>query len=153
MPAGRKSKYNDFYVRWVRSLARRGLTVQEIADEIEVSKSTLCKWVSEHEELSDALKEGRSFADAKVEDSLYTRAVGTKVTEKKTIISAATADGGQKPVRIEIVEREVAPDVTACIYWLKNRKPQEWRDRVEILSSDAESAIESIAKQLMGGVV
>lgn len=144
----RPSKYNDFYVPWVRSLARCGLTVEEIAGEIGVAKSTLCKWVNENEELSDALKEGRSYADAKVEDSLYSRAMGTKVTEKKTIVSSS--DGAQKPVRIEVVEKEVPPDVTACIYWLKNRQPGKWRDRIEVNAPEIESSIESIAKQLMG---
>ena len=138
MPAGRPSRYvNEYHVPWTKSLARRGLTVEEIAREIGVAKSTFCKWVAENEELSDALKEGRSIADSKVEDSLYRRAVGYTYTERKTIVSA-DGEGGQRPARVEMVEKEVVPDVTACIFWLQNRMPAAWRDQRNIVlkSSD-----------------
>ncbi len=29
------------------------------------------------------------------------------------------------------VKKQVAPNPTAAIFWLKNRKPDEWRDRKE----------------------
>ena len=131
--AGRPSGYiSELHVPWAKSLARRGLTVKEIADEFGVAKSTLCKWVAENSELSDALNEGRSMADAKVENSLYRRAIGGfTVTEKKTIVHAG-ADGTQKPARVEIVEKEIPPDTTACLFWLKNRMPLDWRDQKNI---------------------
>lgn len=146
MPAGRPSTYNaKYHIPWVKSLARRGLTVQEIAEEIGVAKSTLCKWVSENVELSDALNEGRGYADSLVEDSLYKRALGFTYSEKKTIVSSA--DTGQKPLKIEIVEKESLPDTTACIFWLKNRNPQAWRDTSNIsLRTDAD--IESVKAEI-----
>lgn len=132
MSAGRPSKYvSTYHVPWTRSLARRGLTVEEIAKEIGVAKSTFCKWVNENQDLSDALNEGRSIADSKVEESLYRKALGFKVTERKTIVSA-NKDGEQKPARIEVLERDVPPDTTACIFWLKNRMPSIWRDQSNI---------------------
>lgn len=143
MPAGRPSRFvSTYHVPWAKSLARRGLTVEEIAKEIGVAKSTFCKWVSENQELSDALNEGRSIADSKVEDSLYRRAIGFKITERKTIVSAEK-DGSQKPARIEVLERDVPPDTTACIYWLKNRRPVEWRDQsnISITTSDDDEKI------------
>lgn len=132
MQRGRPSKYvSEYHIPWARSLARRGLTVEEIAREIGVAKSTFTKWVSENEELSVALNEGRAIADSKVEDSLYKRALGFTVTEKKTIVSA-NPDGTQKPARLEVVEKDIPPDTTACIYWLKNRNPSLWRDQSSI---------------------
>lgn len=144
MPAGRPSGYTPkFHIPWVRSLARRGLTVKEIADEIGVAKSTLCKWVSENPDLSDALNEGRDIADSVVEESLYRLACGHTVQTKKTIVSAGK-DGDQKPARIEIVEQEVSPNATACIFWLKNRKRMHWTDRQEVqleASNDSETDV------------
>ena len=134
----RKSKYDArYHVPWIKGLAARGLTLEEMADDLEVATSTLQKWIKENEELSVALKSGRSFADTQVESSLYSRALGFKITEKKTIISSGGNTGEQKPVRIEIVEKDVPPDTTAAIFWLKNRRPDLWRDRQDLnLESD-----------------
>lgn len=147
MPAGRPSQYvKEYHVPWAKSLARRGLTVKQIANEIGVAKSTFCKWVAENQELSDALKEGRDIADSKVEDSLYRKAIGYTYTERKTIVSA-DGEGGQKPARVEMIEKEVPPDVTACIFWLQNRKPYDWRDQRNIVlkSSDDDDVRKEIA--------
>ena len=129
----RKSKYNPkYHVPWIMGLAARGCTVEEMAADMNVAASTLHKWIKENEELSEALKRGRSFSDTQVETSLYRRAVGGfKVTEKKTIVSSAS-NGEQKPVRVEVVEKDVPPDTTAAIFWLKNRRPDLWRDRQDI---------------------
>lgn len=133
----RKSKYNrEYHLSWIRGLARRGLTVKEISEELGVAKSTICKWVSENEELSDALNEGRDYADTKVEESLYKRAIGYSYTEKKTIVGVGQKGGEQKPARIEITEKFLPADTTACIFWLKNRNPQLWRERQDINFTD-----------------
>ena len=144
MPAGRPSGYRaEYHIPWVRSLARTGLTVKEIAQEIGVAKSTLCKWVAENPDLSDDLNEGRSFADSKVEESLYKLAIGWKTETRRTVVSS---DGdGQKPLRVEITETEVAPNATACIFWLKNRKPDKWRDRKELeMSASLDSSMDEM---------
>lgn len=151
---GRPSKYvRDFHVPWTRSLARRGLTVAEIAKEIGVSKSTYCKWVSENEELSDALNEGRSIADSKVEDSLYRKAVGFTVTERKTILTT-DKEGGSKPARVEILEREVPPDTTACIFWLKNRMASVWREQNNIsIKAETDEKVRSEIAEVVSNYV
>lgn len=147
MPAGRRSKYvAEFHIPWARSLARRGLTVEEIAKEMNVARSTFNKWVAENSALSDALNEGRDAADSKVEASLYKRALGYTVTEKKTI-AGTDKDGAQKAVRVEIVEKEVQPDTTACIFWLKNRQPQLWREQQTVnLNTPDEQAKKEVAE-------
>ncbi|MBQ9041430.1 MAG: hypothetical protein IJ111_01280 [Eggerthellaceae bacterium] len=134
--AGRKSKYNpDYHIPWVRGLAMRGCTVEEIAKEIGVAKSTLCLWVKKDPALSDALNEARDYADIKVEHSLYERALGVTVTERKTIITT-DANGVSAPQRIEVTEKSYPADTTACIFWLKNRQSDRWRDKREIDLSD-----------------
>ena len=127
-----KSRYNaEYHVDWIAGLARRGCTLDEIARDLGVARSTLCKWIKDNAELSDALKCGRDFADVKVEKSLYQRALGFTRSVKKTIIGTGDKDG-QKPVRIELTDEEVPPDTTAIIFWLKNRNPKLWRDVQEV---------------------
>lgn len=134
----RPSKYNKkYHLPWVKGLARQGLTVEEIAKELDVAKKTLYNWMDEDEELLHALNEGRALADSKVEDALFRRAIGGMVKETKKVIISGE-HGEQNTSRIEITEREVMPDSTACIFWLKNRNPKDWRDKrdMEITESD-----------------
>lgn len=140
---GRPTKYNEkYHVPWVRSLARRGLTVEEMADAMGVAVSTLYLWADKHEEFSEALNKSRSEADSLVEESLYRKALGMTVTETKKIV--AVDDYGQpKVTRIETVERELAPDSTACLFWLKNRQPQIWRDN----PSDAKAKADGVSNR------
>jgi hypothetical protein len=97
-----------------------------------VSLDTIQVWINQYPEFSEALKEGKAPADAKVEKSLFQRAIGYKYTEKKVI---QLPDG---TIRKEVTEKEVVPDVTAQIFWLKNRLPAEWRDKTlqEITGKD-----------------
>lgn len=123
----RPTKYRpEVHLIWLRTLARRGYTLDQMAKELEISKTTLCKWMREDEKLMNAINENRSYVDAMVEDSLYNRAKGCKITEKKTIIY--NAKSGNPETRIEITEKEIPPDTTAQIFWLKNRQPEKWRE-------------------------
>lgn len=132
----RNSSYNpDLHPNWAWSLAIQGKTIAEIAKEFGVSRSTLNKWISENEELANLVNEGRDVADAKVERSLYQRAIGYTVKEKK-VIQTIDKDGKQKPARVEVVERVFPPDVTAQIFWLKNRKPSKYRDKQDVAVED-----------------
>lgn len=145
----RKSKYNpQYHIPWIKGLLRRGLTIAEVAKDLEVATSTLNKWIAENEDLQEAVDKGRNYADITVEESLYKKAIGYKVTKKRTIISAGGNSGEQKPARVEISEEDVPPDTTACIFWLKNRNPELWRDRQEVALSDNEwvKALEEAVK-------
>ena len=142
----RPSKYNPrYHDPWIKGLAQKGYTIEEIAHDLEVAPSTLSKWIAENDELSEAIKKGRGYADSQVEMSLYKRAVGYKITKKRTIVEAG-AKGEQKPARIEICEEELAPDVTACIFWLKNRDPEHWKDKhdVDLSNDDWTNALKSL---------
>ena len=102
--------------------ARDGLTNEQISSNIGVAESTLYKWKGELSEISEALKRGREVADYEVENALFKRATGFRYVE-------VTKEGG---VVTKEVTKEVAPDTTAAIFWLKNRKPSEWRDKQEL---------------------
>ena len=84
---------------------------------------TINAWKSEHVEFVQALKAGKAEADDRVERALYHRAVGySHEVEKPMVID--------KDVRIVTYTERYPPDTTACIFWLKNRNPEEWRDKV-----------------------
>ena len=132
MAMGRPSKYNPkYHVPWAKSLAMEGKTDEEIADRLGIARSTLSKWKSENKEFAEALEIGKESADAEVELSLYKWAIGYRYKEKKVIVQM-DKDGNQMPARIETVEKEIVPDVTAQIFWLKNRKPDKYRDKQDI---------------------
>lgn len=128
---GRPSKYNpEYHIPWAKSLAIEGKTDKEIADSMGVARSTFKKWMKEYPDFEEAVNQSKEAADSQVELSLYKRATGYKAKDKKTVVTM-DKDGNQNPARIEIIERDVMPDVTACIFWLKNRKRDKWRDAWE----------------------
>lgn len=120
--AGRPSSFKPEYVEQARKLAELGATDREAADFFEVAESTLYLWKHTHPEFSEALKVGKDAADARVEQSLYRRALG--YTHDAVKIHVAS-DGGITQVPFT---EHYPPDTTAAIFWLKNRKKDEWRD-------------------------
>lgn len=110
-------------------LAREGLTEREMAQKLGIGQTTLTRWKSEHSEFRASLKGGKDEADFRVADSLYRRAIGYDYEETEMVVTSK--DGETKPARVRKVKKHVAPDVTACIFWLKNRQPEKWRDKVQ----------------------
>ena len=113
----------------IEGWARDGFTDKQIAiNKIGVGERTFSRWKAENEAIRAALKKGKGPADTLVENALYKRAIGFTTTE--TIEEVYEEDGVQRK-HIRKVTREVPPDVTAQIFWLKNRKPKYWRDKRE----------------------
>lgn len=109
----------------IEGWARDGLTNEQIAHNIGVQRETLQVWIRKYPEIDRSLKQGKEVVDRQVENALLKRALGYEYTE--TMIEQS-ADGR----KIRETVKEVVPDVTAQIFWLKNRKPAEWRDRKDI---------------------
>lgn len=130
---GRPSSYKPEYAKQAEKLCRLSATDPELADFFEVSVATIHRWKHDHEEFCDALKVGKDAADHRVERSLYQRAVGYRRDAVKIFMPS----GAEEPVYAPYIE-EVSPDVTAQIFWLKNRKKAEWRDKVETGLTDTE---------------
>ena len=112
----------------IEGWARNGLTLEDIAHNLGIAKTSLITYKKKHKELADAIECGKEVADIRVENALYKRAVGFTQTEKR-YIKCKNEDGSDE---VREVEEEITyqPDVTAIIYWLKNRKPDKWRDKV-----------------------
>ena len=121
---GRHSLYNpDIHPKKAHGFALMGKTDKEISKALGVSENTLNEWKKDYPEFTEALKNSKDTADAPVVKSLYQRALGYEYTEKKVI---ENPDGTR---RKEVTIKQVAPDVTAQIFWLKNRQPKDWRDK------------------------
>ena len=108
--------------------ARSGLSNQQIADNIGIAEKTFYEWINKHSKISESIKKGKEVADFEVENAMYKSAIGYEVEEVKTTFED-TGNGQRK--RIEKTKKYIAPNITAQIFWLKNRKSDEWRDRVE----------------------
>lgn len=121
---GRPTKYKQEYATQAEKLCRLGATDVEVADFLGIHVSTLYRWSSQHEEFCESLKAGKEIADNRVESSLYRRATGYEREDVKIFMPA----GAEDPVYAPYTAHH-PPDVTACIFWLKNRKPEEYRDK------------------------
>lgn len=123
----RPSKYDPSFPEQARKLCLLGATDLEIADFFEVSIASLYRWKNEHPEFCEALKEAKAEADKRVEESLYQRALGYSHEAVKIFMPA----GASEPVKVPYREH-YPPDTTAAIFWLKNRRPEAWRDKHEV---------------------
>lgn len=120
-----KGKYHEWLSEdgliKIQGWARDGLIDEQIAHNMGITTKTLYEWKNKYSEISEALKKGKEVIDRQVENALLKRALGYAYDE-------TTYEDGVETKR---VKKEVAPDTTAQIFWLKNRKPAEWRDKIE----------------------
>ncbi|WP_302950909.1 hypothetical protein [Holdemania filiformis] len=122
----------DLIAQW----ARDGAIERDIAKKLGVSESTFSGYKKEHPELMQTLTVNKEVADARVESALYKRAIGYEYTE-------TSKEVGLDGVKIKTTVKQVAPDVTAQIYWLNNRRPDRWRNKQDI-SIEGASKVEII---------
>lgn len=122
---GRPTSFKPEYVEQARKLAELGATDREAAEFFKVNEATIHRWKHTQPEFCESLKVGKETADARVEQSLYRRALGYS----HDAVKISTVEG-------EIVEtpyvEHYPPDTTAAIFWLKNRKPADWRDKTVV---------------------
>lgn len=119
-PGGRPTKYTDQTAAQAAKLCALGATDAELANFFEVAVSTISLWKVQHPEFSEALNPAKDVSDDRVQRSLYQRAMGYEHDEIDIRVV------GTKLVKTPI-RKHYPPDVTACIFWLKNRRPQQWR--------------------------
>lgn len=124
MAGGRPTKYKPEFVKITRKLCELGATDLEVAEALGISHDTLYRWKREKPLFSEALKVGKSVCDDRVEMSLYRRAVGYEQENVKIFQYKG------EEVIVPYIEK-VQPDTTAAIFWLKNRRPNEYRANPE----------------------
>lgn len=102
-----------------------GATDMDLAEFFGVARRTILRWQVQHQGFCHSLKAGKTELDERVERSLYHRAVGYTFEAEEVFQFQGEI------VRAK-VEKHVPPDTTSMIFWLKNRKPEQWRDKIDM---------------------
>ena len=136
---GRKSVFRKHMIGPAKMLAKLGATNAEMAQALGISATRISDWCKKNAVFSVAVKEGKDRADNNVVESLYKRATGYSHPD----VHISTYEG--KPI-ITKITKHYPPDATSCIFWLKNRRPLEWREReqVQFVGEDGASTPEFI---------
>lgn len=128
----RPTKYKPEYAKQAAVACKLGATDQDLAELFDVSRSTINLWKIEFSQFSDALKAPKDAADDRVERALYQRAVGYSHPEDDIKVIE-----GQ--IKVTPTVKHYPPDTTACIFWLKNRKPELYRANPEPTDGESEA--------------
>lgn len=140
------------YQRWlepeglllIEGWAKDGLIDEQIAHNMGINVSTLYEWKKKYNEITEALKKGKEVVDRAVENALLKRALGYDFEEVTTEYNFAM----EKEIVTKRVKKHIAPDTTAMIYWLNNRKPEAWRNKQEVNANvNANVRIEDYLKE------
>ncbi len=137
-----KTKYETVVLpnlKLIERWKRNGASEEEIAKRLGIAYSTFNLYKSQKSELSEVLKKGAEIVDTEVENALLKRALGYDYDET----TKERNDSGELIVT-KVVHKQVVPDVTAQIYWLKNRCPKKWRDKLQV-----ETSVTNENKELM----
>lgn len=122
----RSSKYETHVaprLTEIEDWVRNGATDEEVAKRLGIAYSTLREYKNEFSAFSAVLKKSKEYVDAQVENALLKRALGYDFQE----ITKEFKNGELVPTKI--VKKHIAPDIKAQIFWLKNRRPEQWSDK------------------------
>lgn len=123
----------------INAWARDGYVLEEIAKRIGVSRLTLSNWRKRYPDINNALNTGKEIIDYKVENALLKAALGYETKEIKVTLGKKIVNGEIVEMLKETTTKQVAPNVTACLAWLNNRKFDQWkRNRDKVVEIDEE---------------
>lgn len=142
---GQPSKYKDEYAKQAYKLCLLGSIDKDLADFFEVCEATINNWKHDYPEFLESITGGKLSADATVAKSLYKRCNGYEQPEDKIF----NANG--EPLVVPTT-KHVAPDITAIMFWLKNRQPKLWRDKSEIDNTSSDGSMSPQAKPDYSGL-
>jgi len=125
MAGGRPTSYHPEFAEEALKLCLLGATDSQLADFFQVCRKTIDNWKQEHPEFLHTIKKGKIEADNAIAQSLFNRAKGYSRQEDKIFLHEG------KSVIVPAM-KHYPPDTTACIFWLKNRAPEDWRDVKQI---------------------
>ncbi len=145
------------YAKWLeednlillQGWARDGLTDEQIAHNMGINVTTLYRWKSQYCDICNALKKTKEVADREVENALFKSALGYEVNEETWERRFNKKTGDYEMALIKKTVRHIAPSNAAQIFWLKNRRPHEWREKQEI---EVNEAMLGKAAEILGGI-
>lgn len=121
--------------------ARDGLTNEQIANNIGINVKTLYEWKNKESNISNALKKGKEVIDFEVENALLKRALGYTITINEQKIDK---DGCVHDTKRDV---HVPGDTTAQIFWLKNRKKEQWREKQEYSNDEGFAKLDKLLEE------
>lgn len=133
-----KKKYTDDFPLLAEDFARRGMIDEEIWKSLGIGKSTYYKYQLKYGDFMDAIKKGKSPVDVKVENALLKRALGFEYEEIKIEYKPGKKKKGEEDEELGIMKsitktkKLIVGDVTAEIFWSKNRRPHLWKDKHDV---------------------
>ena len=141
-PVGRPTKYIPEYCRQARKACEMGATEADLGEFFGVAVSTIWSWATRHPEFQNAIKTGKSPSDDAMERSLFMRGRGFWIDTEKVFVNKVSTprEGGEGHTEEVVVTRVPVreyypPDTAAAFIWLKNRRPEFWRDKHEVAVS------------------
>ncbi len=145
------SKYQEWLseegLSKLESFARLGLTDSEIAKRMGVGVSTLNNYKKQYSKIDEALKNGREYVDTKIENALIKRAIGYEYTEQvmERVLNKET--GEYEFVLTKEMKKEVKPDISAQVFWLKNRRPDLWKDKQDLSVESSSGEVSNLTDE------
>jgi hypothetical protein len=121
---GRPTLYKPEHASRARELCARGATNPDLAGRFGVARSTIGLWIATHPEFAEAVQQGRDVADATAVESLFTRVTGYNHPAEKVFLYRGEP-------RTATYTAHVPPEIRACMFWLRNRRPEDWRAKAE----------------------
>ena len=139
---GRPTLYKPEYAGRARELCARGATNKDLAGRFGVVRSTIDLWIASHPEFAEAVQQGRDVADASAVESLFTRVTGYNHQAEKVFLYRGEP-------RTATYTSHVPPETRACMFWLRNRRPEEWVEVSEYVAAElAQEAADAAALRL-----
>ncbi|MER2511145.1 MAG: hypothetical protein ABTQ25_01760 [Nitrosomonas ureae] len=119
---GQPSLYREEYAKQVHRLTLLGTTDEEIAIYFDVAEQTISNWKKEHPEFLGAIKRGKLESDSKIARATYKSALGRHYVEEEKVVGN----------EVVMTKRQIPPDVAAQRMWLFNRRPKQWKNKIEL---------------------
>jgi hypothetical protein len=153
---GRKGAWDEWLtddgLLQIQGWAREGLTEEQLAHNIGIGLTTLKEWKNKFPTISTAIKKGKAPVDLEVENALLKRALGYQyeeiITEIEEVPTGKLDESGKPIVKqqkhIRKITKTALPDTTAQIFWLKNRRPGRWRDKIEAAPDTTNELLQSL---------
>lgn len=142
-PSGRPEKYQKAFNEQARKLCLMGYTNDQLAEFFGVARSTLQLWVKDKVGFSDSLKAGKEIADMNVTVGLYERACGYSHIETKVFCN-------QGEITTHDIKKIYPPDPISIKYWLNNRQPEKWREKVDTEVMQPDQVIQKVQIEVVG---